>query len=470
MGERQLVLSRPFVMGILNVTPDSFSDGGEHDSYVDALSFAEDMLRDGADIIDVGGESTRPGSDPVEPSRELARVLPVVRELASRGIIVSIDTRHAEVAAECVAAGAMIINDITGFADPSMIEVAASCDAGLVSMHMLGDPKSMQSDPRYSDVMGEITTFLLDSAARLEAAGIDSRRICFDPGPGFGKNAWHNMRMLGGMGKFAGLGYPLLAAFSRKATLGKVSGIDEASLRSMPSAAAAVLSFSGGARIFRVHDVAQTVQALKVASNSAFAAFGAVSSTLLPGSRAFVALGSNMGDPVANILGALEAIDSLPNTSVIASSSVYRTEPAYNADQDDFVNSAAWVQTGLSPERLLDSLLSIENDFHRVRQVRNGPRTLDLDLLDYEGSVVDTERLALPHPRILERDFAVTPILELSRAMADAFGPYVHPEVAAGADLMDGRFELADGTPVVRDGIEYGRIVGKVMDASEAWR
>lgn len=468
------MLSRPQIMGILNVTPDSFSDGGLHNEAPDAIAFAHEMLEQGADIIDVGGESTRPGADAVSVSEELSRVLPVVGELADQGVCVSIDTYHPEVAAECLDAGALIINDISGFSDQRMIELAADSGAGVIPMHMAGSPKNMQKDPRYDDAVGEIRSYLLDVAAKLEEAGVSRDRICIDPGPGFGKNVRHNMQLLAGMQQLSTLGYPLIAAFSRKTSLGKVTGVEKASDRILSSVAASVLSYCGGARIFRVHDVAQTVEELKVASNAAFAQFAEEDggfSTMLPGKRAIVALGSNIGDPVANIVEATAKIDSMPKTRVIRSSSIFRTEPAYYEDQDTFANSVVWVQTELSPDDLLTELFKIEDEFHRVRKIPNGPRTLDLDVLDYQGVVSDDPRLILPHPRILERDFTVTPILELEQFMLDEMEPYVfsenvtEPGNRAEGDASVGGFKLADGKRVVSDGVQYGKILERLLDS-----
>ncbi|MGI6221319.1 MAG: dihydropteroate synthase [Coriobacteriales bacterium] len=476
---RRFVLSRPIVMGILNVTPDSFSDGGLHAAADEAVRFALELVDAGADIIDVGGESTRPGSDEVAVAEELARVLPVVEQLAARGVCVSIDTRHAEVARACLDAGAEIINDISGFADPAMVELAAESGAGVVTMHMAGEPRNMQADPRYDNPVAEVAAFLQASAARLEAAGVASECICIDPGPGFGKNIRHNLELLAGTPALASLGYPLLAAYSRKSTLGAVSGVATAAERVVPSASAAVLAYNGGARIFRVHDVAETVQALAVASNAAYAAASSASAvagdgafaTLLPGERVLVALGSNMGDSVGNLVEATRCIDTIDGVTVIASSSIYRSEPAYYTEQETFANSAVWVQTTLEPAVLLDKLFEIEDDFHRRRIIANGPRTLDLDVLDYEGITSDDPHIILPHPRVLERDFTVTPILELVDAMETSFGRYVHPDAIhalgkpEGGD-SDGGFRLADGARVTRDGIQYGRILETLLEAS----
>jgi dihydropteroate synthase len=255
-------------MGILNVTPDSFSDGGAHNSFEAAIAHAHRLVDEGADIIDVGGESTRPGSDEVSVEEELARVLPVVKQLASEGIPVSIDTRHAEVARACVTAGAAIINDVSGFRDPAMVEVAAAsnCNAGLVVMHMLGEPKSMQSDPRYGDVVLEVSSYLLNRARELEAAGVARDRICIDPGPGFGKTVEHNLELLRATREMSILGYPLMAAYSRKTFLGKLTGVEEPHKRIASSVTVAVYAATQGAHILRVHDVAPTVEALTVLS------------------------------------------------------------------------------------------------------------------------------------------------------------------------------------------------------------
>ena len=479
VGSRRLVLSRPYIMGILNVTPDSFSDGGQHNGVQDAVAFAHEMLEAGADIVDVGGESTRPGAAAVSVEEELSRVLPVVEALAAEGVVVSIDTYHPEVARRCVEAGAAIINDISGFSNPDMVEVAASCDAGVIPMHMAGSPKNMQNDPRYGDAVSEVRDYLLGVAAMLESHGVSSDRICIDPGPGFGKNSRHNLQLLEGMGDIAAQGYPLIAAFSRKTTLGRITGVDVASQRVASSTTAAALAYCGGARIFRVHDVAQTVEALEVVSNTAYAALSKSSgaaagfSTMLPGKRALVALGANMGDPVESLVAATAQLDAIPGVRVIASSSIYKTEPAYYAEQEQFANSVAWVQTTLAPSVLLQRLFDVENEFHRVRTIANGPRTLDLDLLDYEGVVSDDVRLTLPHPRILERDFTVTPIIELEERMRDMLGRYVADDVYlelgnnAEGDDAHGGFRLADGSRVTSDAVQYGTVLERLVDADE---
>ena len=214
-GRFTLSCDHPLVMGVLNVTPDSFSDGGTHNTYEAAVARGQQLARQGADVIDVGGESTRPGSDEVSPEEELARVLPVVKALAERGLVVSVDTRHWQVARAVVEAGAAIINDVSGFRDPRMVEVAAGCDAGLVVMHMLGEPKTMQREPHYDNVAAEVGAYLRRQAKMLEEAGVSHDRICIDPGPGFGKTAAHNIELLRATPYLASLGFPRMVATSR---------------------------------------------------------------------------------------------------------------------------------------------------------------------------------------------------------------------------------------------------------------
>jgi dihydropteroate synthase len=252
-------------MGIVNVTPDSFSDGGVHFDPRAAFVAAWAMSAAGADLIDVGGESTRPGSGEVSPAEELARVLPVVRDLAARGAVVSVDTRHATVAAECVRAGAAVINDISGFSDPAMVTLAASCDAGLVVMHMQGDPGTMQDEPHYGDVVAEVSAYLLGQAASLESAGVARERIALDPGIGFGKTTAHNLELLRRLDEIVALGYPVLVGASRKRFIGEITGVTEPRDRLAGSVAAALVAVEHGAAIVRVHDVAETVQALAIA-------------------------------------------------------------------------------------------------------------------------------------------------------------------------------------------------------------
>ena len=263
-GAHALPLTPALVMGIVNVTPDSFSDGGVNFDPRAAFVSAWAMSAAGADLIDVGGESTRPGSAEVSLAEELDRVLPVVRDLAARGAVVSVDTRHASVAAACVRAGASVINDISGFSDPAMVALAASCDAGLVVMHMQGDPGTMQDEPHYRDVVAEVAAYLLGQAASLEAAGVARERIVLDPGIGFGKTTAHNLELLRRLDEIVALGYPVLVGASRKRFIGEITGETQPRDRLAGSIAAALVAVEHGAAIVRVHDVAETVQVLAI--------------------------------------------------------------------------------------------------------------------------------------------------------------------------------------------------------------
>lgn len=252
------------VMGIVNVTPDSFSDGGQHNSTLAALAHAEKLAAEGAQILDIGGESTRPGAAPVAVQQELARVLPVVAELARRGYCVSIDTRRAEVMQAAIAAGASIVNDVTALADAGAVAVCAASDVGVVLMHMQGQPGTMQAAPVYADVLREVRDFLLARAGACEAAGIARDRVVLDPGFGFGKTLAHNIELTRRLHELVACGYPVLAGWSRKRTLGTLTGREVAADRAHASVAAALACVAQGARVVRVHDVAATVDALKI--------------------------------------------------------------------------------------------------------------------------------------------------------------------------------------------------------------
>lgn len=264
-GRFTLELERPVVMGIVNVTPDSFSDGGVHEDPASAVDCGMRLSAQGAAIVDVGGESTRPGSAEVSIAEEIARVRPVVAHLARElELPISIDTRHAEVAAACVQVGAAIVNDVSGFRDPAMVEVALGCDAGLVIMHMLGEPGTMQDAPRYDDVVCEVREYLLDRALTLEHAGIARERIALDPGIGFGKTLEHNLALLRSLPELAAFGYPVLVGASRKRFIGQITAEETPSARLGGSIATAVWAAEHGASVLRVHDVRDTVQALAV--------------------------------------------------------------------------------------------------------------------------------------------------------------------------------------------------------------
>jgi dihydropteroate synthase len=262
-GPHALDLTRPRVMGILNVTPDSFSDGGRFFDRERALDHARRMLADGADLIDVGGESTRPGAAPVDEAGELARVIPVIDELAREGALVSVDTMKPAVMRAAVAAGAAMINDVNALRLPGALEAAASTDAAVCLMHMQGEPRTMQDAPSYDDVVAEVRDFLVERAQSCEAVGIARDRIVLDPGFGFGKTLAHNLALVRALPELAATGYPVLAGLSRKSSLGTITG-RPGSERLAASLAAALAAVARGASIVRVHDVRETVDALKV--------------------------------------------------------------------------------------------------------------------------------------------------------------------------------------------------------------
>ena len=264
-GRFSFSLERPLVMGILNATPDSFSDGGRFAAVDAALHQAEQMLAAGVDIIDIGGESTRPGAPPVPLDEELERVIPLVDELRDAGVALSIDTYKPEVMIEALGHGADMINDIWALRLPGAIEAVAPTRCGLCVMHMIGDPQTMQTNPAnaYDDVVADVEQFLAERLAALDAAGIARERVSVDPGFGFGKTVEQNYALLANLPRTAPAGLPVLAGMSRKSMLGAVIN-KPAGERLAASVAAAVLAVERGARIVRVHDVAETIDALKV--------------------------------------------------------------------------------------------------------------------------------------------------------------------------------------------------------------
>ena len=252
-------------MGVVNITPDSFSDGGLYASTDNAVLHAVRLIEEGADILDIGGESTRPGSAPVGVEEELRRVLPVVQALENKGIPISVDTSKPEVMRATIKAGVTMINDINALQSPGALEVVADGDVAVCLMHMQGKPKYMQSDPQYKDVITEIKDFLQQRIDAAKAAGIVRERIVIDPGFGFGKALKHNLKLLRYLDQFTDMGMPILAGLSRKSMLREITGNKKDDLVS-PSVSAALLAAINGARILRVHDVKATKDALKVYS------------------------------------------------------------------------------------------------------------------------------------------------------------------------------------------------------------
>jgi len=252
-------------MGIVNVTPDSFSDGGKFNSTDKAIAHAMQLVEQGADILDIGGESTRPGATPVTLDEELKRVIPVIKALGQAGVPLSIDTYKPEVMRAAIDAGVDIVNDVCALQEPNALEIVAASQVGVCLMHMQGRPQTMQADPQYQDVIAEVTSFLAARLKAAEAIGIARERIVLDPGFGFGKRTEHNLTLLNQLSSLQSLGLPLLIGLSRKSVLGHVVGsdVDE---RIHASIAASVVSVMKGANIVRVHDVKPTVDALKIVS------------------------------------------------------------------------------------------------------------------------------------------------------------------------------------------------------------
>ena len=260
---RQLDLSEPLIMGIVNVTPDSFSDGGRYAGTPEAIAHGLELLEQGADILDIGGESTRPGAAEVTEQEELERVVPVVEALAKTGAVISVDTSKAGVIREAVKAGAHIINDVRALQEPGALEAAAQTNAGICLMQMQGTPATMQKNIAYGNLLQEVERFLLDRAQCAQSAGIAQERICLDYGFGFGKTVDQNFELLANTDYFARLPYPILVGLSRKSSLGAVVGRD-VSDRMIASVTGALIAAQRGAGIVRVHDVAATRDAFKI--------------------------------------------------------------------------------------------------------------------------------------------------------------------------------------------------------------
>lgn len=480
-GKHNISLARPRIMGVLNVTPDSFTDGGAHADTDAAIEWGLKLLDDGADIIDVGGESTRPGFRPVSPDEEAKRVIPVIRALVDAGAVVSIDTRHPEVARLAVKLGASIVNDVTGFTNPEMVRVAVESDCGCVVMHAgevsgrtarrsvtldssaaaraaaahakdaapakdadepekPAEPSSADAAdaaaaerldevmrrsargvtsptvtlaggnrrftlPESAPIMRHVMGFLGDQARELMRAGVSRERICIDPGPGFGKLADEDVVIQRANAKMVSMGYPVMCAVSRKRFVGAVSGVTDAAARDAATAGVCIAAVESGVRLLRVHDVVGVAQAL----NSYW-------SVAHPDPRrAFVALGSNVGDRLEYLKRAAALINAIPLTCVTAVSRAYETDPAYGIAMP-VANAVAEIRTELAPLVLIDALLDVEKKLGRTRpagQEGHGPRTIDCDLLWMEGESHAGRKLALPHPRLGERDFVIVPMEDL---------------------------------------------------------
>lgn len=421
-GRFDIDTSVPQIMGIVNVTPDSFSDGGKYATQEKAIAHARELIAQGATIIDIGGESTRPGSVAPSLQEEINRVVPVIEGLQDCGAPLAVDTRHAAVARAAVEAGVDIINDIAGFRDSDMVQVAVDSDTGLVVMHMQGTPENMQQNPLYDDVAREIRTYLRSRAQELVRFGVDKERISLDPGFGFGKTYEHNLMLMAGVKRIVDLGYPVLIGISRKTFIGKLTGAEVPADRDDASAQLAVDLYYRGCSTMRVHNVVQTKRELERVSKTRH--------------EAFIALGSNIGDKIQNLKSALDHISHIPKTVIMGCSHAYESEPAYEINQDTFANAVIKVETMLSPFALFAELQTIEHLMGRVKQSHNGPRSIDVDLLTFDSAIINEPTLVVPHPRIAERDFVVTPMLEIAPSIT-----------IAGKGTLD------------RRGIKYGAII-----------
>jgi len=400
---------RTAIMGILNVTPDSFSDGGHYFEKDAAVARGRELAWQGADVVDVGGESTRPGALPVDPEEELRRVVPVVEALAGTlAAPISVDTYRAAVAARALAAGAHMINDISALRfDPDMARVVAEHGCPVVLMHMQGTPRTMQERPVYGDVVADILDFLDDAVARAVRAGIARDRIIVDPGFGFGKTLEHNLEMMRNLRAFRLLGCPVLLGASRKTSLGSILLGAPPCQRDEGTAATVALAVAEGAHMVRVHDVAAMAKVARVAD--------AVVAGRKP-ARVFLSLGSNMGDTRANLAEARRRLGALPGTRLVAASPLYRTEPVGGVEQDWFLNQVVELETYLDPIRLLGETQLIEAALGRPaveKRIRWGPRPIDIDIVLYGEETVERPNLRIPHPESHKRRFVLQPLVDL---------------------------------------------------------
>src|SRR3984885_13492340 len=396
----------PQLMGILNVTPDSFSDGGSHSDLASAVVRAKAMVADGASIIDVGGESTRPGHVPVPEDEELRRVLPALEALADLDAPISIDTSKAAVARAAARLGACVINDVWGLQrDPGMADAVAETGSAGVVMHNRGHADSA------IDILDDVERFFERSLNLAAGAGVPFGRILLDPGVGFGKTRQQNHACIWNLDRFRRFGAPILVGLSRKSFIGGI--IDAEVDRRLPGTLAAdTIALMRGASVLRVHDVVENRAALAV-----FTALKGAAAPTLPAkpkdqgkARIILALGGNVGDKVMSLRRALRAIASEPGIELTAVSRLYRTAPWGKTDQDWFVNACALGRTSLKPEALLQRVKRLEVELGREPAVRWGPRVIDIDLIAYDEVTLKTERLTLPHPELFNRAFVLVPL------------------------------------------------------------
>ncbi len=400
----------PQLMGILNATPDSFSDGGRHSDSAAAVTRAKAMVDEGAAIIDVGGESTRPGHLPVPQEEELRRVVPVLEALADLDAPISIDTSKAVVAREAARLGACVINDVWGLQrDPGMADAVAETGSATVIMH-----NREHADPMV-DILDDVERFFDRSLGLAAAAGIPFGRILLDPGVGFGKTRQQNHACIWNLDRFRRFGAPILVGLSRKSFIGGIIDADVG--RRLPGTLAAdTIALMRGVSVLRVHDVAENRAALAVflALKGAAAPWPGAELQDDGEARVVFALGGNVGDTVASLRRALHAIAADPGIELTTVSRFYRTPPWGKTDQDWFVNACALARTSLAPKALLDRVKTIEVELGRETTERWGPRVIDIDLIAYDEVMLKTERLTLPHPELFNRAFVLVPLAEIA--------------------------------------------------------
>ncbi len=397
-------------MGILNVTPDSFSDGGLNFETAAAVARAKAMVAEGAAIIDVGGESTRPGHTPVPLEEELRRIVPVLEALRDAlDAPVSIDTSKAAVAREAARLGASVVNDVWGLQrDPEMADAVAESGSGLVVMH-----NRMAADPSI-DILDDVERFFERSLALAARAGVAWSRILLDPGVGFGKTPEQNYACIWNLDRFRRFGRPILVGLSRKSSIVRIAGSDP-DQRLLGTLAADTVALMRGASVLRIHDVREHKITLDVFNR--LRAGGASAPALGdPEDRASVvlALGGNVGDSAGVLRRALHALAGEPGIELVAASRLYHTPPWGKTDQAPFVNACALALTRLAPETLLDRVKRLEVDLGRVPGERWGPRVIDIDIVAYDDVSLSTDRLTLPHPELFNRAFVLVPLAEIA--------------------------------------------------------
>ena len=395
-------------MGVVNVTPDSFSDGGAWYGADAAIAHGIELAAQGADIVDVGGESTRPGAPRVDADEELRRIAPVVTGLVRAGLRVSIDTMRASVAEYALSSGVHLVNDVSGgLADPDMPRLVAAAGVPYVVMHWRGHSADMYSRAVYHDVVREVRDELARRVDEVMKAGVEADCVVLDPGLGFGKRAEHNWPLLASLPELAvldGRTFPVLVGASRKGFIGGLLAGPDGTKRSFAGSddatvALTALAAASGAWCVRVHKVPPNADAVRVAAAWRQAGRHEV----------VLAIGANLGDRFGTLREAVAAIAELPDTELTAVSPVYETAPVGGPEQPDYLNAVLTARTGLRPGDLLSRLHEIEAGHGRVRAVRFGPRTLDIDIISYAGELSDDPVLTLPHPRARERAFVLAP-------------------------------------------------------------